>query len=140
VATNKNQNEVKPPVTGYNPFNQSGGEDVSTEETPPQESVKKTPAPKSTGSAGRGGAKKRVLESDARFLDDERYAGNRKNFSTKLSPELEAKIQGIATLAKMTGQPGGLNSVVNVVHEALARFVETVEYQDKLQIPKMHGR
>ncbi|GLY54831.1 hypothetical protein [Lentzea sp. NBRC 102530] len=140
MATNKNQNEVKPPVGGYNPFEQSGEEETTTEETKSQESTKKTPEPKKSGSAGRGGAKKKLLESDARFLDDERYAGNRKNFSTKLSPELEAKLQGIATLSKMTGQPAGLNSVVAVVHEAVARFVETVEYQDKLQIPKMHGR
>ena len=140
VVTKKDQNKVTPPVGGYNPFNQSGGDDVTTEETTSQESAQTPPAPKKTASAGRGGAKKKLLDSDARFLDDERYAGNRKNFSTKLSPELEAKIQGIATLAKMTGQPAGLNSVVAVVHEALARFVETVEYQDKLTIPKMHGR
>jgi hypothetical protein len=145
AATSKDQNAVNTPKPGeYDPFNPPGDQDGAKPETTEQGTGDQEATTKRTTSKARGRSstkKTEKLASDGRYLDPELFDDTtRKNFSTKIYPELEAKIQGIVTLSKMTGQPAGMTSVVAVIQEAVSRYVATVEEQDKLQIPKMHGR
>jgi hypothetical protein len=133
AATSKDQNAVNTPKPGeYDPFNPPGDQDGAKPETTEQGTGDQEATTKRTTSKARGRSSTKKTE----LFDDT----TRKNFSTKIYPELEAKIQGIVTLSKMTGQPAGMTSVVAVIQEAVSRYVATVEEQDKLQIPKMHGR
>lgn len=149
AVPNKDQNKVvTPPIDEYDPFlphPNAKADNVETKEAEPAAQTGKS-AKTTTGRRGATGRalptpKPKALKSDARFLGEDAFEDTqRKNFSTKIYPELEAKIQGIVTLAKMSGQPRGMTSVVAVIQEAVSRYVETIEKEDGLSIPKMHGR
>ena len=99
------------------------------------------PPTKATGTP-RKTPEQRKLKSDVRFRDADfvTEAGeSRKNFSTKISPALIAKVNGIVLMSKMRGVPRGADSVVAVVQEALARYVEEIEKGDQLEIPIPYG-
>lgn len=124
-------------------------EDVFNPEPPP------TSTAKPSGSRGKASGKpkstpeQKKLKSDFRFDDDSKptfHDGEpftdgepRKNFSTKIYPALQNKVEGIVLLSKTTGMPRGAKTVVGVIQEALARYIETIEKEDDLKIPRPYG-
>ncbi len=82
------------------------------------------------------GPQQKVLASDRKIMDDPYTDGGpRRNFSTKLFPELADKIKGVVYMSKMTGAPRGFDTEVKVIQEALGRFFATIEEEDGLEIP-----